>query len=291
MKLLPSLTLVLLSSVSCLSLASVKISNMALQDNLVTFTTTPAKPDTALACVDSGTKDTWAAAIDTYSGRALYTMLVTAVGENLSLEIESAGDCNAAGNIERPAMVRIAAQSEANIDIAQKLKELTPFAINSSRLWVGDEEIPKDGHSHALINAAYFKDKYSPYIKQDGGSSSKLYGTTKRNLVNLANHKGLFAGFITPQMNYGGSCIVDVALDGITHSYKYESTQTGMMFAAGATRSSDYEPGRVLLTVSGAASLGQAIPFNQSIKVDMHCTGDINTTQYAAVAYQITETL
>ena len=289
MKLLPSLTLVLLSSVSCLSLASVKISNMALQDNLVTFTTTPAKPDTALACVDSGSKDTWAAAIDTYSGRALYTMLVTAVGENLSLEIESAGDCNAAGNIERPAMVRIAAQSEANIDIAQKLEELMPFGMHYNRLWIGDEKITSSSSSHQL-EKAYTSDKFPSYIK-DGGSSFKIGSSAKVNLVNLTNHKGFFAGFVIPYINQNGSCVVDVALDGITKRYEYAPTINGMLFAAGASRSSDNVEGRVMLSAGGAASSGKAIPFNQSLKVDVQCSGDFGAGRYAATAYQITQTL
>ncbi|SFD65165.1 hypothetical protein [Pseudoalteromonas denitrificans] len=109
MKTLNCLTLTLLASLSCSTLAAVKIDTITLKDNLVIFTTIPAKPDTGLGCVDSQQKNSWASSVDTYAGRAFYTMLVTAVSSNLNVEIDSAGDCKDAANIERPALIRIAA--------------------------------------------------------------------------------------------------------------------------------------------------------------------------------------
>ena len=66
---------------------------------------------------------------------------------NLDVEIDSSGDCNDAGNIERPAMLRVTTQPESTqattsgVDIASKLSELTPYGLVYNRLWAGDEEI------------------------------------------------------------------------------------------------------------------------------------------------------
>ncbi|WP_177208176.1 hypothetical protein [Pseudoalteromonas denitrificans] len=51
----------------------------------MTFTTLPAKPDTGLGCVDTEQKQSWASAIDSYSGRALYTMLTLVRDKNLDI--------------------------------------------------------------------------------------------------------------------------------------------------------------------------------------------------------------
>lgn len=293
MNIIKYITFISLLVFSSLVLASVKIATMTLQDNMVTFTTLPAKPDTGLACVDSSLKDTWASAIDTYTGRALYTMLVTAVSANLDVEIDSSGDCKDASNIERPAMVRVTAQAVATqpttsgINIGQKLAELTPFGIHYRRLWSGGERAALDYHIDKLADGV--SSNFPDYYLKDGGSKMKIgMRGVKYKVVNITNQAGLFAGFVTPYMNVNSNCTVDVALDGISRSYYYEPNGNAMKFVAGATRSSDYVAGRVMLTAAGAASLNQVIPFQNSINVDMTCHGDFGEGKYGAVAYQIT---
>ncbi|MGJ8682179.1 hypothetical protein [Paraglaciecola sp.] len=74
---------------------------MEVKDNLVTFSTSEIKAHTSPACAVEETKQKWTIKINTPTGRATYTMLMTAVATGMEVKVETAGDCAFKQGIER----------------------------------------------------------------------------------------------------------------------------------------------------------------------------------------------
>lgn len=69
--------------------------------DIVVFSTTAEKTAVSPACVVPETSSQWTINLNSQSGRATYTMLITAMSTGNKVNIETAGDCGLIPGIER----------------------------------------------------------------------------------------------------------------------------------------------------------------------------------------------
>ncbi|MGJ8682180.1 hypothetical protein [Paraglaciecola sp.] len=106
--------------ISLLLMASMSVHSAAIlnyldvKQGVVVFSFDEAKASTPPACVDTNNANYWALSLDTENGRAIYTLLMTAMASNIPLGIESAGDCDDAPNYERPHKVWFEGTTESS---------------------------------------------------------------------------------------------------------------------------------------------------------------------------------
>lgn len=82
---------------------------------VVQFSTTEPKPAIpSLACVADNMAQNWSVSLSNESGRAIYSLIVTAMSKELALDIVSAGDCGDKDGLERAGEVSIASLAVDN---------------------------------------------------------------------------------------------------------------------------------------------------------------------------------
>lgn len=86
---------------------------LEVNDDVVLFSTSDAKTHSLPSCVGAGNSALWSVSLTTDSGRAIYSVLLTAMakGSDLGIEIATAGDCAAFNEYERAKRVTLAALS------------------------------------------------------------------------------------------------------------------------------------------------------------------------------------
>ena len=108
--------LVILYSSSSLA---AKVSYVSVKNDKVYFSTAIAKSHTIPTCVTTENTNKWALNIAEPSGRAMYSILVTAMAANMDLSVVSANDCGAETGYERPIEITLgSADSSAPIGSA-----------------------------------------------------------------------------------------------------------------------------------------------------------------------------
>jgi hypothetical protein len=80
---------------------------LKIDKDIVLFSTTEVKTDASPTCVNAGNADKWAVSLKSESGRAIYSLLVTAMAKDLGLDVESANDCADAEGLERASGVNM----------------------------------------------------------------------------------------------------------------------------------------------------------------------------------------
>jgi hypothetical protein len=74
---------------------------LKIDKDMVLFSTTVAKTNASPTCVTTDNADIWAVSLKSESGRAMYSLIVTAMAKDLGLDVESANDCADAEGVER----------------------------------------------------------------------------------------------------------------------------------------------------------------------------------------------
>jgi len=85
--------------------ASGKVDFLEVDKGIVSFSTVEAKTATSPACVASETANLWTVTLASETGRATYTMLMTALSTGVPVKVESAGDCAYMAGLERASRV------------------------------------------------------------------------------------------------------------------------------------------------------------------------------------------
>lgn len=95
-----------LSAASTNGLAAGLVENIEVEGDIVLFSISEAKQGgSSPACVLESATETWSISLDSQSGRATYSMLVTAMSLNIAVNVESANDCANSAGIERAGRV------------------------------------------------------------------------------------------------------------------------------------------------------------------------------------------
>ena len=113
--------------VSCLVFPSMRIAagqvnHLDVNGNMVVFGTDAAKSAASPACMDAANADKWAVSLNSESGRAIYSMLMTATVTKMAVTVESAGDCADQPGFERAVGVELdvaaSSQNSAKVEWA-----------------------------------------------------------------------------------------------------------------------------------------------------------------------------
>lgn len=96
----------ILPLVFCLPVyAGALVNYLDVNQGMVVFSTDESKSTTSPACVEPANTTSWALSLTSENGRAIYSMLMTAMASNLSISVESASDCQDFSGYERPLRV------------------------------------------------------------------------------------------------------------------------------------------------------------------------------------------
>ena len=85
--------------------AAGNVTSLNVEQQVVTFITSEAKSQSSPACMAAEHANKWTVSLDSQSGRATYSMLITAMSLNIPVNVETANDCADATGLERAARV------------------------------------------------------------------------------------------------------------------------------------------------------------------------------------------
>ena len=94
-----------LSFLAANAMAAAHITYLDINEGTVVFSTDEAKSASSPACMASANADKWAVSLSTDDGRAIYTLLMTAMATQMTVDVQSAGDCADKAGYERPVRV------------------------------------------------------------------------------------------------------------------------------------------------------------------------------------------
>jgi len=103
---------------------------LKIDKDIVLFSTTETKASSP-TCVATENADNWAVSLKSESGRAIYSLIVTAMAKELALDVDSAGDCADAEGLERASGVNLAvASTEPNASVpTQQVVKIVGHAL------------------------------------------------------------------------------------------------------------------------------------------------------------------
>jgi hypothetical protein len=108
---------------SCFTHAAGTIDYLKIDQDVVLFSTTEDKTEASPACMAADNSELWSASLRSEAGRAIYSMLSIAIAKDLSIDVESAGDCADLTEFERASGVNLAlaAETEASSSGAKSI--------------------------------------------------------------------------------------------------------------------------------------------------------------------------
>lgn len=96
--------------------AAGKVNYLDINQGIVMFSTDESKTVTSPSCVITANSSKWALSLNSENGRAIYSMLMTAMAIDMPIGVETAADCDGAEGYERPGRVWF----ESSIDATPK---------------------------------------------------------------------------------------------------------------------------------------------------------------------------
>ncbi|MCG7560709.1 hypothetical protein [Pseudoalteromonas sp. McH1-42] len=96
-----------LTSATTLAQAPAKVTSLNVQGTTATFTLNAEKTHTLPACINGDTRQLWSLDITSIQGRALYSLLLTAVSKSQLVVAQSANNCDVLAGIEQVAGLNV----------------------------------------------------------------------------------------------------------------------------------------------------------------------------------------
>lgn len=93
------------------------IDHLSVDNDVVIFSTTEAKTAALPACASVEQADNWSISLNTQAGRAMYTLITTAIAKEMAVAIASAQDCADTGTIERAARIDLTVPSNQAVSL------------------------------------------------------------------------------------------------------------------------------------------------------------------------------
>ena len=86
---------------------------LEIENDVVLFSTSDSKTSTP-ACVDAASSDLWSVSLSSDSGRAMYSMILTAMAKpgELGLQVQTADDCAVSAGVERAGNVQMVSSAQ-----------------------------------------------------------------------------------------------------------------------------------------------------------------------------------
>ena len=107
-------------------LSSGQVNYLDVNGDIVVFATEATKTNTSPACVGAANSDKWAVSLNSESGRAIYSLLMTALVTKMRVNVESAGDCADQDGYERAQRVWLDAVAGGTNSSASGAPKLAP---------------------------------------------------------------------------------------------------------------------------------------------------------------------
>lgn len=96
-----------------------EINYLDVNDGIVVFATSKTKTGASPTCIATDQADKWAISINSESGRAIYSLLMTAMVTKMTINVESADDCADAEGLERAKRVWLDAVAQSEFGFSQ----------------------------------------------------------------------------------------------------------------------------------------------------------------------------
>ena len=119
--------LILLMALSLPALAAGQVNYLDVKNGIVLFATDEAKSTTSPSCVMPENASQWALSLQNDTGRATYSLLMTAMATKMAIAVETAADCNDAEGFERPNRVWLETTAEAEPELTPTIDTVTTF--------------------------------------------------------------------------------------------------------------------------------------------------------------------
>ncbi|KNC65127.1 hypothetical protein AC626_25065, partial [Pseudoalteromonas rubra] len=140
------------------------ITQIEIENNTVLFSTSSMAPS-SVACVAEDKNQLRSISLDSHSGRAMYSLLITAVAKQQAVAVTSAQDCADLAGVERVQSLRLAPNTSAGNSNARSIGLYASDGITRIGTLVDT------AHSK---NSAYDSGRYRwTYIDNEGGVDYK----------------------------------------------------------------------------------------------------------------------
>ncbi len=236
--------------------AAGKIDYVNVSGEIVHFSTVETKSHTSPACVVAETSERYTLSLSSKSGRALYSLLMAAMVDDLPLAVESGMDCADFAGIERANGISIAPAISQNNDsqfsgtILENMMEIDDSGLISKNT---------SSNNTVFFDRAFYDDR---------GSFHR--GALKnRTQIAMVSGNGWLTSILTPvlESNVGMSVTVEVILDGVSSIFVAEKkNRMSRRWFFGMTGLNEYGTG-LLRPPEEVISLGKAVRFEQSLEV------------------------
>jgi hypothetical protein len=285
-------TLLLLLALSGSAIANGNVDFLEVDGDTVFFSTSGGKSHSLPSCVATDNSALWTLSLTSDSGRAMYSLVLTAMakGDELAIDVVSQGNCTLIDGYEQAANVSL---------IPVDNSESSGSSASGSN---GTNQHPLAGtiFEHFMVvgttqfaNRQYGANSQSFYTNatQNGGSAynGRLSSTNRTQLVNHTG-SGWVTNIVLPatdNYNYSnskpGPATIEIIIDGVTYSNQIPESAASNRFNRYVMGLFDgYKDGtttNILAYPEMVVSQGMGIPFKQSLEV-WEEMNDIITSNY-----------
>ena len=243
--------------------AAAQINYLNVDSEAVYFSTAEVKPTTAPQCAVAATNDRYAVSLNTKTGRAIYSLLITAMASKQSVSIESAQDCADIEGLERAKGVTIvpvvAAHQEENSTKPSILDNLREFS-NSSLKFYHSGTTKYDSNEHL-----FFSEQFSRL----GGKYLVVNTGGRKSIINVQG-AGWLTSVLTPSITADDVPIkLEVIIDGTNYTFDMLSNNQDRWLLGDTSYATDANGYRHLEIARphDVISKGRAVYFEQSLEV------------------------
>lgn len=236
---------------------------LEVENDTAIFSTSEAKAN-GPACVLSEFKDKWAVSLSSDSGRAMYSLIMTALAksESLQLSVTSANDCGVLDGVERALDVSVQAIG-TNISEPPHPTQTTILNWFVPMQYVCDSE---EGSNSGHPNSQFWRSE--PDFRQTGS----VTGTRRYKMLSV-NGPGYLTSIVLPQMQNDGNTVItlEVVIDGRSQVLVFEDfDEPGYRgyrrFVAANFAQSDAGCPTILESYKTVTE-GKAVPFKSSLEM------------------------
>lgn len=233
--------------------AASQVSYLNIDGDNVHFVISEAKTAISPECVVDETKERFAVSLKTEEGRAMYSLLITAMSKNIDVTVISALDCGDAFGLERAQSVSIAPtviENDSNNSLFKGTILEHPFKVENDYFW-------KDSELSAGI---FFGNTFGM-----GRGEYKLINTTNRTLIGSAGGSGWLTAILTSFTRHGATKL-EVIVDGTVHIFDFSTYRGGRWFF-GLAEASPHYLGEQIAGPLTVVSQGKGIRFERYVQV------------------------
>ncbi|WP_281560847.1 hypothetical protein [Thalassomonas sp. RHCl1] len=245
------------------ALAAGKITYLNVVDDVVYFTTDEAKVS-APACVVAENAQQWTVSLNNKTGRALYSLLVTAMAGKQAINIETGSDCGDISGIERAKGISLQPVN------SETSSGSTATAVRNNVLSYGVETSQNFqiiSRKNLFTNSSGF---YTEEFHGGLGNYKKFSVNNSRRLVASAEGSGWLTAILTPETNgtdTSDKTTLEVIIDGENTTMELSKNGYGSFFF-GLTEPSDSDRDkRHIVAPVEVVQQGKGIYFETSLEV------------------------